>query len=1455
MRLTKPQELIYDSEKFIGGSIAVMCGIMTVEKVYPEEKLVAAIKEIYRTNYALNLKLKEIGSTPEMYYASPENREIEVVKVQNLSELDDIGNKTATTPFDMNGWLSELKAVIYPRGYGIIVKLHHLLGDAWSMSLIGTQFNEILEGKPSLRCSYLEYADAEDAYLAGKRYARDRAYFLDCFDRHPETALLTKADAEDYHAELTRLQMPESLRRELAAYAEKAGMTEFSLLFGLFALFYAKYVGCPERFYLGMPVLGRVSERELHTVGMYVNTAPVLIEPDYGAPLSENLERIADTLLSVFRHQKYNYGQLLRDLRQTRQFKGKLYDTMVNFQSDEIFADAAMHSTEYSRECQAEALQLIFNHRNGEAGLTLDYIRRTALLSKTEILRFHEALTHTARAFLQSPELPLGRLCLLPDAENFLRRQAGGPAADIPNESIYELFARQAERTPEKTAVIFKECEISYAQLLESVNDTADKLCGLGIEAGDVVAVRLERSELLFILQLAVLKCGAVFLPADKRFPPERLRRLYEDCGVRLLISDDTTKQDLPDAHIISPAELNATKTAGRHVLPSPGDVCYIIYTSGSTGQPKGCALRQTGLVNFCINNNTLPSLRRRQTNRFACVNSVAFDYFIAESLLPLLNGDTVVLLDEEESLRQDLFLSCVRRHRVNVLMTTPTRLSLFYDEAADCRALEQLDVICSSGEPLSQKLLQRLYAVSPRAAVFNPLGPSECTVWNLGGELDRNAGADVHLGKPIANTRVYILDPFLNPVPRGVTGELCISGAGVGAGYLGRPELTAEKFVDDPLGEGKLYRTGDLAFWREDGNIAYVGRRDTQLKLRGLRMEAGEIEAAMTAVSGIELAAVRIQTDAHGQALCAYYSGSEVSPRIIQDKLSVMLPKYMIPQVFVHLDAMPLTVSGKIDRMNLPQADLSALHAAIEYLPPETEAEKILCETAGRLLGMQNVGLLDHFFALGGDSIKAIHLASALQQAGFDVPVSDIMQSETMRDLAGKMDRLPVRTVYSQEEIQGACPFPPILRAYLNGHSPEAELFSHACILRTSGNEALLRQSLDALVRHHDMLRAAVDGDALLIRACDALPAYSFRVLRHPGDEGEIIEALKKETVRFSLQGGPLIDVIFCPLNRGGILRLTIHHYIVDLISWEILLADLFSILNGLQRQTPAALPEKTLSFPDWLRRLSAYGRNMNARELAVWEALDETLLPLSPFPAESSAQPAFCSFSLSREIFDRILQSAHLRTKARPQEMLLAALGLAVREYVGGDAAILNESHGRASLSDASSVERTVGWFTSCYPVVFKSDDPVETLLSTRDALRGIPNCGIGYLLLHDRLPDKTGVIFNYFNDGTRVSDDNALLEFISDNARFPGMIAVNCILTAGGLRVEILQAAGSACEGAAEMLAKIYETKLTGLCELPEDGAAADPVLSGFSDKDLTAAQLKELEDLFEGGGTNV
>lgn len=973
----------------------------------------AAVNELYRLNDALRIRISETDGTVSQKIMEYAEQNIPVLRFESKAEMDSYAEKYVKTPLDFYGNLCEISVVVLPEQYGLLVKLHHIIGDAWSLSLLGTQFNKLLNGDFFEAYSYADYVQTEEKYIQSKRYERDKNFFVEQFKKCDEATYINEKQSDSLNAKRKTFAIDNAHANLINSFAEKNETSAFMLFTVALSAYMNRTKMNAEKFYIGTAVLNRSGNKEQNTVGMFINTVPMLIELDNEKSFSENLSSVEETALSVFRHERYNYGDVLTNLRKEFNFGEKLYDTMISYQNAKV-GGADVETTWYHGGEQSESLQIHIDDRDSEGIFRVHYDYLTEKFTGDEIEKIHRHICNLLFDGIANPNKKLHELNILtPEEQQKLLYTFNDTAVEYPKDKcVYQLFEEQVKRTPDKTAIIFKDTLLSYFELNELVQKYADILVSLGINKGNVVAVHLERSHRLIVLQLAVLKIGAIFLPVDKRYPIDRIEYMCKDCNVSILVSDDSDDRHIK-ANVITIDEFEQAVPNKKAATVNNSGICYIIYTSGSTGTPKGCALTGKGLTNFCRNNNTLETLKNRENNVFACVNSVSFDYFIAESLLPLTNGYTTVIFDDNESTIQDEFLKIVSENAVNVVMTTPTRLKIYFSDKSDCDVLKQLTCVCTSGEPLMPELLMQIYEKSPNAQVYNPIGPSECSVWDIGGRLNKDDGIDIHIGKPIANTQIYIVDKYMKICPIGVTGELCIAGDGVGAGYLNRPELTAEKFIDNPFGEGKLYKTGDLAYWREDGNIAYVGRNDFQVKIRGLRIELGEIENAINSVDGISQSVVVVRKDEAGrQLICAFYTGEEKPAKEIRDTIGKRLPKYMLPHIFTHIVEMPLTSSGKVNRKALPEIDLENIETTVEFVEPKNEAERNLVDSVKAVLNCEKVSTLDNFFDVGGDSLKAIEFVSKAHNEGIYFSLQNVFDYPTVKSLCNFIQGEEVQNV-----------------------------------------------------------------------------------------------------------------------------------------------------------------------------------------------------------------------------------------------------------------------------------------------------------------------------------------------------------------------------------------------------------------------------------------------------------
>lgn len=905
----------------------------------------------------------------------------------------------------------------------LLFDMHHVIADGDSLSIILREIVTLYVGDtaPISDVSYADYAD----YFQRADFSAHREYFknmLRC-DFEPVELPRQKGDAGMGGASLL-FHLRSDVVDQGRKFARANSLTDTMLFLGAYGIMLSKYTGRAD--ILSSIVLSnRTHSETAGVVGMFVNTLPVHL-PVVGT-VKEYFGKIRDLVLNLFQHQELPFLEIADAV-------GMSDKTVIN--TSFVYQAGGEKRLELDGEAfvpewldtKSAKFDLLFEVTPVHDGCT---VRVEYNCTKYNVELVANLFAAYEKILTQLTKETISDISALSETEyQRVVYDFNDTTVDYPRDQCaYELFEQQVKRTPDKTALIFADKRYTYRKLDELSNGLAVSMIGLGIRQGDMVAVLLDRDEKVILAQLAVLKIGAVFIPIDSRYPEERIKYILSESGAKAIFKNADNELAVPQARNIE--DLSMTPTAFiEHPLVDTRDTCYIIFTSGSTGKPKGCTLTNRGLVNFCRNNNILKTCNMLDRQICISVNTVSFDYFIAESLLPLTNGYTVVLASEEESVDQDRFINLAVSIQANIIQTTPTRFKLYFDEKRDLSFMQQFDVIVTSGEALPLELLD-IFHRNSNAKIFNPLGPSECSVWAVGGELHLTEGEvtanDITIGKPISNTQIYILDQNQNPLPIGVAGELCISGDGVGNGYMNRPELTTEKFIQNPFLPGKtMYCTGDLARWREDGEIEFLGRIDTQVKIRGLRIELGEIENVMSQFPGISMSASASKEDRNGrQYLVGYYvADAAIQEQDLRQHLSAKLPRYMVPNYFVRLEQMPMTPSGKLDRRNLPSPEFSSAQLDQDYVPPRSEKERTLCKIIERLLNYTQVGIADNFFELGGDSLKAIEFVTKAHGVGIYIALQNVFDHPTVKSLCdGLQQRRTDKIPYELNRLAGYAP------------------------------------------------------------------------------------------------------------------------------------------------------------------------------------------------------------------------------------------------------------------------------------------------------------------------------------------------------------------------------------------------------------------------------------------------
>ena len=1469
MKLTKPQQLIYDSEKVIGGSVAVMCGIMTVDKICPEADVVEAIKQIYQTNDALNYRLDESGAEPQMFYESPEGREVKVLRVNSLSELEAIGEKTATTPFDMRGWLSELTAVIHPDGYGIIVKVHHILGDAWSMSLIGTQLNAILEGNEWVRYSYENYVESEKEYLESKRYCRDRQFFLNMFQECKDPLMLSDKQSETYSVDVMSRTLSPQMRAALRNYAEKNDISEFVCLLGAFSVLYGKLKNCAESFFVGMPVLNRFSEKDMNTIGMYVNTVPVSVHFDYEKSFAENLKQLENSVFSAFKHQRFNYNDTLKAISDEFGYKGKLYDCTVNYETDEIFSVNTMRSKEYHCDKQTESLRLFIQHRNRGAELVLDYTYHNDVFSEQEIDRFNSMLMRVINLLLTNDEQALKDISIVDEGEKKLLNSFNNTAVDYDKtKSVYDLFAEQAEKEPEKTALASAERNLSYSQLKNEAARVAKGLVEKGIEKGDIVAFCLPRDSRILCAMLGIMQIGAAYLPLDTSQPKERIEYILKDSGAKLCITEENY------ASILSSEALNKKASVCSE------DLCYCIYTSGSTGMPKGVMISHGNTEAYV---SSLKRIYGAEGVNMPFFTSPGVDLSVTSLYLPLISGGTVYIYGEELNKALPEIIS---NEKISVIKATPSHMRIMCSLNLN-REMKNVKHIIVGGEALYRDdVSEFINHFGKHMAVHNEYGPTETTVGCMDYVFNPNEEEKtVPIGKPIANTQIYIVDKYMKPVPLGVTGELCIAGDNVGQGYLNRPELTKEKFVENPFGEGKLYKTGDLAYWREDGNIVFVGRNDFQVKINGQRVELGEIESALTSIEGIESAAVIVRSEDDRQLLCAFYTGTEIEISQLRAVLSKKLPRYMVPQAFSHLEEMPLNTSGKTDRRALEQKQVS--FASEEYHAPESEAEKALAEVLSEVLGVEKVGRNDNYFALGGDSIRAIHVVSQLFRKGYDLTVTELMQGDTLSSIAAKIRLIDKEESdnYSDESIEqeengfiyDLTPAQEgIYVQSLDKKNTKAYQLFYLFEIDEKTDVEKLKGAIRLLAVRHPVLRtafAAVEGRVKQVVLADREPYMESKQIDSAYKEGELNEIIEeKSAYTFDLQRDSLMRCFFIEFLDKKFFFLHTHHLITDGWSMSVLFRDLYRFYQLLSENNSPEMIEKEIeeekakstSFASYVNLVRAYDSDEMKNYWA--ELLSEGQPCTLTKKAKTDKVNVLQRKTEIKPELRREIEEFSRRNHIPVNTVLEAVFSLTLHKYTGMEDLIYNKTISGKSVG-LPKLEQTAGPMINTVPVRVSYSE--ET--TNKDYIKQINTNSVnaneyGFLALSDIYrsngidPNEVDVLFIFENYDAPFSEaETPLMQIVSHSEKTEFPLTVILSPESEGYTLEIAFDNSLISDEFVEAIQSGFVSIAKRLIEADENAALSDclnltdeekqTVFYDFNNTAVPYDKTKSVYDLFE------
>lgn len=1301
----------------------------------------------------------------------------------------------------------------------IFFDFHHIISDGSSIAFFCREFIECYQGK-DLKPQTFQYKEFASWDRNRQWDERKKEWLLHMpKEISPFPLLIDKTinTVKNHKGAVISKILEETLTKQISLFCREQGITESMLLLSVFFLLLYKY-NRKKDMMIGTVMEGRNRFELKKMQGMFANTIPIFghIEPEN--TFLELVTQIRDRISFAYDHQdcpleelsqafdtkKTPLGNLLFDILFVMQNFEKTLPKLGDFCTELEFLDidTAMYPITLEAQFLKEQYCLKFEYD-------------TELFHTESIVWLANHYKNLLKDCLQNPLYIVEELSMIDTIEQKkLLLEFQGEKKFVPEKTVWDTFIYQAKKSPDKTAIIFGKQKVSYQQLKEESQYLSKELSQF-LDRDCFGVILAERGlEMIFAI-FGILGAGGAYVPISPEYPEDRISFILTDCSPKVMISckaEFSVKQlawakenKIPviSIHWTEEEKLlyrisyngKEKKKVSKFSIDKE-QLAYMIYTSGTTGQPKGVMIEHRQLSNLLSVYTDIYGL-----NDSDCVLQFAnfvFDQSVWDIFHILMLGGTLCLIPKEIVKDPERLEEYCNKKGVTVASLTPGFLQLLHPDH-----MPKLRLLDIGGEAPYTELFTKW---SKNRIVFNTYGPTETTVNAASFVFDGKKRNLIPIGKAIANTQIYIMQKD-KLCGIGVAGELCIAGAGVARGYLNQEKLNQKCFVKNPFGTGKMYRSKDLARYLPDGNLEFLGRMDNQVKIHGYRIELEEIEAQLLALQEIKQAVVLVKTIAGKKTLCGYYTKQEdISIKEVRKWLLEKLPYYMIPAVFMPLKEMPFTINGKLDKHALPLPEISYNK---EYIKPENKVQKEIAAIWEEILQINPIGIMEDFFELGGDSIKAILIVSKLRDQGYQVEVSELMEGKTIQYLADHL--IKKQSSYEYREYNKVLPTP-IISQYKKANFVCPWHYNQSVLLefKNTANIAALEQAIKALISYHGMLRCIEDKEALYIRPMEeikeiALPIYKIK------SEKERLLLCNKLQKKLRPRDGIIMQLCLFTGYLGDQLLIILHHLVIDEVSWNILIMDLCKLYQRAKKKEKdllLGLPKKTISYGEWSVLLKEYKKSTAFEQESIyWKRKKEEIQNVvnenqqkffSFFARKEVSKHGFVSSSieLSKEVLNSLLILAEKKYHTRLDTVLLAGLMQAVYILIRSEKFCFElESHGRGRIHKKVRTDRTIGWFTAVYPLVVNYIASIEEQIAeVKEALFSVPNYGMAYgLLKEDNDKFCGGIIFNYlgksqnFDYGELIwSEDSTGQEISSENGE-KDTISFNIRTKSSGLEIE--------------------------------------------------------------------
>ncbi|AKG24558.1 thioester reductase [Calothrix sp. 336/3] len=1463
-----------------------------------------ALTEIIRRHEILRTTFKTINGQAFQAIATEATFTL-AVETLEWQELQQFAVAQSQRPFNLaEGPLLRVTLVkLAPTEYVLLFVIHHAIADAWSSTIFIQELAAIYEAfslsKPSplpeLPIQYADFAYWQHHKLQQLLPEQLRYWEQKLSDTPPVLQLPSRPRlaVQSFRGDIITLELNQDLTTKLKHLSQQSGVTLFMTLLAAFNTLLYRYTN-QDDICVGTTIANRHSRELESLIGYFLNTLVMRTDLSGNPTFRELLQRVQNVAWEAYNHQDLPFDQLVAKLQPTRDLSHTpLFQVMFvleNAPKQEVqlsgltlsFLEIPLTSANFD---------LSLGMRETEQGLLAKFEYNTDLFDADTIARMAGHFQTLLWGIVNNQEQPISELPLLTEAERHqLLVEWNDPQSEYPQDQcIHQLFEAQAEKTPEAVAVVFEDVEtryiasLTYRELNQRANQLAHYLQTLGVGKETLVGICVERSLEMIVGLLGILKAGGAYVPLDPGYPVERLSFMLADSQVSVLLTQQKLLENLSTSKTNLVCldkdwqEISQYSQANLVNNITPQNLSYVIYTSGSIGQPKGVMIQHQSLVSFTETIKDEYEITHKE--RILQFASISFDV-AAEEIYPCLtSGATLVLRTDEMLASVPAFLQKCQDWNLTILNIPTAYWQQWMAELAntDLAIPDSLRLVIIGGEQAHSEKVAIWQQKIGGLQLINAYGPTETTVTATVYKVPVNPSQSVPIGKAIANVKTYVLNQHFQLVPVGVTGELYIGGTNLAKGYLNHSDLTEEKFISHPFEKAeRLYKTGDLARYLPDGNIEFIGRIDEQVKIRGFRIEIGEVEAVLSQHPQVQQTAVIVREDQPGnKRLVAYVVSKQeqVTTNELRRFLKEKLPDFMVPGAFVNLETLPLTPNGKINRRALPAPDTSSLTQETNFVPPRNSVELQLAQIWSEVLGVHPVGIRDNFFELGGDSIIAIQIIAKANQANLKLTTKQLFQHQTIADLANAAVLKPAIQI-EQGLVTGAVSLTAIQHWFSAQSLVEPHHWNQTFVLEMPQalDIDLLEQALQQLLLHHDALRSCFEKTDLGWQ--QVLVDIHTPVSLQRFDYSELTKTEQEQAFQTSaaeLQTG--LDLSVGTLTRFAVynfgiqqpqrLLLIIHHLVVDTVSWRVFLEDLQTAYQQLNQGKKVQLPAKTTSFKSWSEHLYEYAQSVNLQKerdywLTQWQ---EQRLAVDFVDGENIvASEKKIAIALSIEQTQALLQEVPQTYNTQINDVLLTALVQSFSQWTGTRSLLVAlESHGREEISEDLDLSRTVGWFTSIFPVLLdlgKASHPGEELKTIKEQLRAIPHRGIGYGILRYLTQDnglqncpEPEVVFNYLGQFDQTFSHSSLFRFVQNSSglmssphnKRSSLLEINGLVVNNQLQFDWTFSENIHRYSTIENLAQVFVKALTNIITHCQSTQEKNYTPSDFPELDLSQKSL--------------